>query len=76
MALTYRQLRHIMGYSVMDVAKSGFMNYTTYRQIDNGTSKPENVTMKSFLQICDAYNIHPADGLEMLYDVPPKDPDD
>lgn len=63
-----KELRQAAGLSLQAMAEKSGVHYVKISQIENGTIKAENMTLKNALKLSDALGCHPRDLLPSAED--------
>lgn len=57
--LTLRDIRKAKGLTLEEVSRAGGPKAGSYSKIDSGKADPENMALKTLLQLCYAYQMDP-----------------
>lgn len=64
--VTLRDIRKAKGLTLEDVSRAGGPKAGSYARVDSGKAEPENMTLKTFVQLCYAFEMSPNELLSML----------
>lgn len=64
--VTLRDIRKAKGLTLEDVSRAGGPKAGSYSKIDSGKAEPENMTLKTFIQLCYAFQMPPEELLSSI----------
>ena len=64
--VTLRDIRKAKGLTLEDVSRAGGPKAGSYARVDSGKAEPENMTLKTFVQLCYAFEMSPNELLSAI----------
>lgn len=64
--VTLRDIRKAKGMTLEDVSRAGGPKAGSYARVDSGKAEPENMTLKTFVQLCYALEMSPEELLTAI----------
>ena len=64
--LTLRDIRKAKDMTLEDISRAGGPKAGSYARVDSGKADPENMTLKTFMQLCYAFQMTPEELLTAI----------